>query len=174
MNIYNPPTAIHAKAVDLASEGDRIWFEQNPDRQHRLRDVIPFENDGPIELPPYGMIWKVLVTQIKIGTRFRMLIVMPENLANEVVDDKQLAEIFKKVAPPWVKKILSEPRRHRNHCASGNMAWCNLESATAAAPISRIITRQDPCPTRTGPRHLETTHQTTRFIGPGGGAGGRG
>ena len=138
MNIYNPPTAIHAKAVDLASEGDRIWFEQNPDRQHRLRDVIPFENDGPIELPPYGMIWKVLVTQIKIGTRFRMLIVMPENLANEVVDDKQLAEIFKKVAPPWVKKILSEPRRHRNHCASGNMAWCNLETATTYAALSAL------------------------------------
>ena len=113
MNIYNPPTAIHAKAVDLASEGDRIWFEQNPDRQHRLRDVIPLENDGPI-----WVIWKVLVTQIKIGTRFRMLIVMPENLANEVVDDKQLAEIFKKVAPPWVKKILKAAVKERKRSGS--------------------------------------------------------
>ena len=83
MNIYNPPTAIHAKAVDLASEGDRIWFEQNPDRQHRLRDVIPFENDGPIELPPYGMIWKVLVTQIKIETRFRIYAVSLQTPAQD-------------------------------------------------------------------------------------------
>ena len=51
MNIYNPPTAIHAKAVDLASEGDRIWFEQNPDRQHRLRDVVVFNDPVPVENP---------------------------------------------------------------------------------------------------------------------------
>ena len=54
MNIYNPPTAIHAKAVDLASEGDRIWFEQNPDRQHRLRDVIRSKTTAQLNCRPTG------------------------------------------------------------------------------------------------------------------------
>lgn len=97
------PHAIHGKAIDLACEGDRVWFEQNPDRVHRLRDVIPFENNGPLELPPYSMTWKVLVTQIKTGTRFRMLVALPEDLPNDSFNDEHLAEIFKKVAPPEVK-----------------------------------------------------------------------
>ena len=51
MDTANPPQAIHSKAIDLACEGDRVWFEQNPDRLHRLRDMIPFEDNAPMELP---------------------------------------------------------------------------------------------------------------------------
>src|SRR5271169_4451590 len=99
MGTLNPPDAIHGKAIDLASEGDRVWFEQNPDRLHRLRDTIAFENNGPMELPAHGMTWKILVTQVKSGMRFRMLIAMPEGQPNEDDDDQHLADIFKKVAP---------------------------------------------------------------------------
>ena len=60
MDTTNPPQVIDSKAIDLACEGDRGWFEQNPDRLHRLRDMIPFEDNTPMELPPDGMTWKVL------------------------------------------------------------------------------------------------------------------
>jgi hypothetical protein len=40
MDTPNPPHAIHGKAIDLASEGDRIWFEQNPDLGTTWRDIV--------------------------------------------------------------------------------------------------------------------------------------
>ncbi len=106
MDTPNPPDAIHGKAIDLARERDHVWFEQNPERLHRLRDMIPFENNGPMDLPPYGMTWRVIVTQIKSGIRLKLPVPLPEDLANEHVDDEHIAEIFKKVAPPHAKKIL--------------------------------------------------------------------
>ena len=112
MDTPNPPHAIHGKAIDLACDGDRIWFEQNPDRLHRLRDMIPFENNGPMELPPYRMTWRIIVTQIKSGMRFRLPVLLPEDLQNEGVDDKHIAELFKTVAPPDAKKILKAAMKH--------------------------------------------------------------
>jgi hypothetical protein len=112
MDTLNPPNAIHGKAIDLASEGDRVWFEQNPDRLLRLRDMTPFENNGPMELPPHGMTWQVIVLQIKRGMRYRLLLALPEDPANEDADDERLAEIVKKVAPPFVKKTLKAAMKH--------------------------------------------------------------
>jgi hypothetical protein len=43
MNIYNPPTAIHGKAIDLACESDRVWFDENP-RVEWLRAVRPLRS----------------------------------------------------------------------------------------------------------------------------------
>ena len=112
MDTLNPPDAIHGNAIELACEGDRVWFEQNPDRHHRLRDMIPFENNGPMELPPYGMTWKILVTQIKSGMRFRMPVAMSEDLPTDG-NDESFAEIFKKVAPSGIKKILKKAVKDR-------------------------------------------------------------
>ena len=92
MDTLNPPNAIHGKAIDLASEGDRVWFEQNPDRLLRLRDMTPFENNGPMELPPHGMTWQVIVLQIKRGMRYRLLLALPEDPANEDADDERHAQ----------------------------------------------------------------------------------
>jgi hypothetical protein len=113
MDISNPPNAIHSKAIDLAREGDRGWFEQNPDRLHRLRDMIPFENNSPIGLLPYGMTWRIIVTQINSGMRFRLPVPLPKDLPNEGFDDKRIAEIFEKVAPPEAKKMLMAAMRDR-------------------------------------------------------------
>ena len=113
MDFPDPVFAIHGKAIDGASENDRVWFEQNPDRVHRLRDMIPFENNGPIELPPYGMAWKIIVTQVKSGMRFRALVVLPEEWTNEGFDDRGIAEIFKKVAPFEAQKILKAVKKER-------------------------------------------------------------
>ena len=72
MDVSNPSDAIHRKAIDEASEGDRVWFEQNRGRKYRMRDLVQFENNRPMELPPFGMTWRVVVTEIKEGTRFRL------------------------------------------------------------------------------------------------------
>jgi hypothetical protein len=111
MDILNPPDAIHGKSIDEASEGDRIWFEQNPHRRYRIRDLIQFENNGPMELPPFGMTWRVVVTEIKKGVRFRMPVGLPAELPNEGADDAQLAALLDELAPPDFKKVLKAARK---------------------------------------------------------------
>ena len=114
MDTLNPPDAIHGNAIDLACEGDRVWFEQNPDRQHRLRDMMPFENNGPMELPPYGMTWKILVTQIKSGMRFRMPVAMSEDLPTDGNDES--------LAPPKAKTLIEpEPAK-----SAFEISWPNV------------------------------------------------
>jgi hypothetical protein len=113
MDISKPPDAIHGKSIDLASEGDRVWFEENPGRRHRLRDMIPFENNGPMELPPFGMTWRVVVTEIKTGVRFRLPVALPAELPNEGADDSHHSELLQKVAPPDAKKILKAAAKER-------------------------------------------------------------
>ena len=110
MDTLNPPDAIHGNAIDLACEGDRVWFEQNPDRQHRLRDMMPFENNGPMELPPYGMTWKILVTQIKSGMRFRMLVAMSEDLPTDGRRQVTCRD-FQKGSTAWDKKDFEGGRK---------------------------------------------------------------
>ena len=118
MSIHNPPRAIHGKAIDLACDDDRVWFEQNPDRLHRVRDMIPFEDNSPMELPPYGTTWRVIVLQIKSGMRVRLMLALPEELPNECIDEKRLAEILKKIAAPFPaikiwKAVLKERKKKK-------------------------------------------------------------
>jgi hypothetical protein len=111
MDTPNPPYAIHGKAIDEASEGDRIWFEQNPGRRYRLRNFIQFENNGPHELPPFGTTWRVVVTLIREGVRFRMPVALPADLPNEGATDEHLAAIVDQAAPPDFKKVLKAARK---------------------------------------------------------------
>jgi hypothetical protein len=74
--------------------------------------MVPFENNGPIELPPYGPTWRVIVTQIKSGIRLRLSAALPESVPNEGATDEHLAEIFKKIAPPNAKKMLRSAMKH--------------------------------------------------------------
>ena len=57
-------------AMDRASEADRIWFEQHPRRQHRVRPYVPGE------LPVHGIAgdgrWCVAVRNVRPGMRVRL------------------------------------------------------------------------------------------------------
>lgn len=53
MDTPNPAHAIHGKSIDLASEHDRVWFEQNPDRLHRLTAHVPDANPCSARLAGY-------------------------------------------------------------------------------------------------------------------------
>jgi hypothetical protein len=97
-HLPTPAEAIHGKAIDRACESDRAWFEANPNRLFRLRDMMPYESNGPIEAPPDGMSRRTLVVQVERGMRLRMIVSVP--------DDQQLASIFMPLAPKPFRKLL--------------------------------------------------------------------
>lgn len=105
--------AIHAKVIDRTCEGDREWFEANPNRLFRLRDMIPYENNGPIEAPPDGMSWRTLIVQLEPGMRLRAILSVPAKLDNEDADDQQLASIFMPLAPKPLRKMLKAVLRKK-------------------------------------------------------------
>src|SRR6266436_1386004 len=106
MTLPNPPEAIHGKSIDRACRSDRDWFEANPNRLFRLRDMMPYEINGPIEAPPDGMSWRTLTVQVEPGMRLRLVLSVPAELDNEDADDQQLASIFMPLAPKPLRKML--------------------------------------------------------------------
>lgn len=60
--------------LEQASEGDRIWFEANPHRRHRIRLYIPGEGlplqSDPAPRPGHGLF--VAVKQVEPGFRVRL------------------------------------------------------------------------------------------------------
>jgi hypothetical protein len=105
-HLPTPAEAIHGKAIDRACESDRAWFEANPNRLFRLRDMMPYESNGPIEAPPDGMSRRTLVVQVERGMRLRMIVSVPAELHKEEADDQQLASIFMPLAPKPFRKLL--------------------------------------------------------------------
>jgi hypothetical protein len=99
MGLSNPPEAMHGKAIDRACKSDRNWFEANPNRLFRLRDMMSYEINGPIEAPPDGMSWRTLTVQVEPGMRLRLVLSVPAEIHNEDSDDQQLASIFMPLAP---------------------------------------------------------------------------
>ena len=52
-------------------DDDRVWFEQNPKRSHRMRALFPGEFDGKIAEVSTGNIPIVLVRQVTPGSRLK-------------------------------------------------------------------------------------------------------
>jgi hypothetical protein len=113
-HLPNPVDAIHSKAIDRACKSDRDWFEANPNRLFRLRDMMPYESNGPIEVPPDGMSWRTLTVQVEPGMRLRLVLSVPAEIHNEDSNDQQLASIFMALAPKPFRKLLKSKLRKPN------------------------------------------------------------
>ena len=113
MAFSNPPEAIHGKAIDRACKSDRDWFEANPNRLFRLRDMMSYEINGPIEAPPDGMSWRTLTVQVQPGMRLRLVLSVPAELENDDADDHQLVSMFTSVAPRSFRKMLKAMLRKK-------------------------------------------------------------
>jgi hypothetical protein len=106
------PDAIHRKAIDAACDGDRAWFENHPQRNFRLRDMVPYENNGPIEEPPPGMSWRAIVIQIEKGARFRTFLAVSSDLQNDGAGDGQLRRLFEQSSPREMLQVVRKARKH--------------------------------------------------------------
>jgi hypothetical protein len=95
----------HQQAVALATEADRVWFEQNAGREFRLRDPMALEFNGPLGAPGRGFTWRVLVARLKDGARLRFPVSLTVDLHNDGAKDGHLAILFEQVAPADAKAM---------------------------------------------------------------------
>lgn len=101
----DPIEALHAKAIDAASENDKAWFEANPDRLWRIRDPIPMEMNGPLEPAAPGYTNRMVVAKITDAARARFVIQMEAVVPNEGATDAALERIMFTVFPKWLTQV---------------------------------------------------------------------
>lgn len=108
-----PPNvhSIHSKAIDKASEDDRLWFEQHPGRSFRLRDAVPFEYNQQLPPAAEGVSWRTVVLQIKPGVRSRSPMGLPVEMTNTGATDQDIQWLFERCAPQQLQEFLESVKR---------------------------------------------------------------
>lgn len=88
------PIAIHSKAIEKACEDDRAWFESNPEKTYRIRDMVPFEANQALGPAPSGSSWRTVVALLGEGVRARTFVTLPIAMRNEGASQKNLADLW--------------------------------------------------------------------------------
>jgi hypothetical protein len=96
--------------VERVTDTDRVFFEQHPDRKHRLRlasEVEIAQNEilsGEVKILPPGMHHFAIVRNVTPGARLRVFVTNAKHAGTDVPEDL-MAAIFDKVAPPNIREI---------------------------------------------------------------------
>ena len=99
-----------APHVDRITQADRVFFEQHPDRKHRIRfasEVEIAQNEiltGKVKILPAGFRHFVVVRNVAPGRRLRLFVTNAEDVGTDVPEDLACV-IFDNVATPQVRKI---------------------------------------------------------------------
>jgi hypothetical protein len=99
-----------AHHVERVRDADRVFFEQHPDRKHRIRFVSEVEiaqleimNGEVMTLPP-GMRHFVIVRNVAPGARLGVFVTNAKHAGTDVPEDL-MASIFDAVAPVKLREI---------------------------------------------------------------------
>ena len=104
-----------APHIDRITEADRVFFEQHPNRKHRLRfasDVEIAELEvvrGEVMTLPPGMRHFAIVRNVAPGVRLRVFVTNARHATTDVPEDVTAA-IFDAVAPPDLHDIQASLR----------------------------------------------------------------
>ena len=90
-------------------DDDRIWFEQNRERSHRVRMPFPGEYDAEAAKAPTGHVLIVLVRQVEPGMRIRPAVSLNADLL-PLPDDEAVAHALFEVA--MRREAVPPDRRH--------------------------------------------------------------
>jgi hypothetical protein len=96
--------------VARATDTDRVFFEQHPDRKHRVRFASEVEIarceivSGEVMTLPPGFRHFVIVRNVAPGHRVRLFVTNAEDAGTDVPEDLAGA-IFDKIAGPHVREI---------------------------------------------------------------------
>lgn len=103
--------ALQERLIEIVSQGDAAWFEQQPDRRMRMRNAVAMEFNANLGEPPVGMSWRALVVEAQPGARVRQPIALPTSVKNDSFEEQELFALFVQVAPPEAKDIIDRLRR---------------------------------------------------------------
>ena len=101
-----------ARYVERVADTDRIFFEQHPDRKHRVRLASEVEiaqseiMSGEVMILPPGHRLFVIVRNVAPGYRVRLFVTNTEDAGADVPEDVAVV-IFDHVATPFVRAIES-------------------------------------------------------------------
>jgi hypothetical protein len=104
-----------APHIDRITEADRVFFEQHPNRWHRIRfasevEIAQYEiASGEVMTLPPGFRHFVIVRKITPGHRLRLFVTNAEDAGTDVPEDLAVA-IFDNVASPYVREVEAELR----------------------------------------------------------------
>jgi hypothetical protein len=94
--------------VDRVTQGDMVWFENNPDRYHRIRfasecEVAAIEiMEDRLMQPPPPFRWFTIVRNVYPGARIRVFAVAPGGASTGLdVPEECAREAFDEYATPW-------------------------------------------------------------------------
>jgi hypothetical protein len=96
--------------VERVTDADRVFFEQHPDRKHRLRlasEVEIAQNEilsGEVNILPPGMRHFAIVRNVAPGARLRVFVTNAKHATTDVPEDLTAA-IFDAVAPPKLHQV---------------------------------------------------------------------
>jgi hypothetical protein len=96
--------------VEVATQGDAMWFERNSDRRIRIRKAVTREFSEDVGQAPVGMEWFALVLEAQPGARMRQPIALPIAFDVSDMDDSALFSLFQQAAPSGAKELLSKLR----------------------------------------------------------------
>jgi hypothetical protein len=104
-----------APHVDRITQADRVFFEQHPERKHRVRFASEVEIArceivrGEVMTLPPGHRHFVIVRNVAPGRRLRLFVTNAEDAGTDVPEDLAVA-IFDNVASPYVREVEAELR----------------------------------------------------------------
>lgn len=103
------------RAMDRASEDDRLWFAAHPKRRWRLRNAIAFECIGENTTSLEGWSERVIVIQHAPGYRQRVPCVAADDCPNSgetgEPPEAVIRQMFRRHAPREVKWEVNDFRR---------------------------------------------------------------
>ena len=102
---------LQERLIEIVSQGDAAWFEQQPDRRIRMRNAVTMEFNTNLGEPPVGMSWRALVVEAQPGARVRQPIALPISVENDSLEEQELFALFVQVAPPEAKSIIDRLRK---------------------------------------------------------------
>jgi hypothetical protein len=96
--------------VDEVTDGDRVFFEQHPQRRHRIRHSHACEIaqneivEGKPWTPPPGWRWFTIVRNVASGVRARLYTVYYEDAPTDV-DEATAREIYEYLETPRTREL---------------------------------------------------------------------
>jgi hypothetical protein len=95
--------------VERVTDTDRVFFEQHPNRKHRLRlaSIEIAQNEilsGEVKILRPGMHHLAIVRNVVPGARLRVLVTNARHATTDLSEDL-LAALFDAVAPPNLRDV---------------------------------------------------------------------
>lgn len=102
-------TALQQRMIEVATQGDAVWFDGHPDNRIRIRNAVDREFPTDFGPAPVGMSWRAIVLEAQPGVRLRQPVALPLHIGNDL-GDHDLFALFMQAAGPDARDMVRQLR----------------------------------------------------------------